>query len=440
MKIDLSFKAINKLAIPALIAGVAEPIISATDLAIIGNLPSDSASAASAVGIVVFFLNFLIWTLGQSRSAISSIVSQYLGAGKLEEVKNLPMQAILIVFGISVLILGATYPFARNIFKWYNAEGLVLDYCVEYYQIRALGFPLILITFAIIGTFRGLQNTYYPMLVAITGLILNIGLDFLLVYGLEGFLDPMGLAGAAWASVVSQVVMVVLAFYFLYTKTEISFKLNLPFNKEIKNLLIMIFNLFIRTLALNIALNLAMRFATGYGEVYSNAYSVAINIWFICAFVIDGYASAGNMLSGRLFGASDYANLEVLRRKLTKYGITVGVLLFLVLGVLYLPIGRLYSNDVEVRRLFYNSFWITIAMQPLCAVAFIYDGMYKGMGKMKKLRNLLLISTFLGFIPVLVFTDYLELKLHGIWAAFVVWIIIRGLILKIDFKNTYVNK
>ena len=91
MKIDLSFSAINKLAIPALIAGIAEPIISATDLAIIGNLPEHSVEAASAVGIVVFFLNFLIWTLGQSRSAISSIISQYLGAGKLDEVKNLPM-------------------------------------------------------------------------------------------------------------------------------------------------------------------------------------------------------------------------------------------------------------------------------------------------------------------------------------------------------------
>lgn len=440
MKIDLSFKAINKLAIPALIAGVAEPIISATDLAIIGNLPAHSASAASAVGIVVFFLNFLIWTLGQSRSAISSIISQYLGAGKLDEVKNLPMQALLIVFVISILILGGTYPFARSIFQWYQAEGLVLDYCVAYYQIRALGFPLILITFAIIGTFRGLQNTYYPMLVAITGLILNIGLDFLLVFGLDGFINPMGLAGAAWASVISQVVMVLLAFYFLYTKTAISFRLSLPFNKEVKNLLVMIFNLFIRTLALNIALNLAMRFATGYGEQYSNAYSIAINIWFICAFVIDGYASAGNILSGRLLGAKDFINLEVLRIKLTRYGTTVGILLFLVLGVLYIPIGRLYSNDIEVRRLFYNSFWLTIAMQPLCAVAFIYDGMYKGMGRMKKLRNLLLISTFLGFIPVLFFTDYLDLKLHGIWIAFVVWIFIRGLILKIDFKKVYVNK
>ena len=54
MKIDLSFSAINKLAIPALIAGIAEPIISATDLAIIGNLPEHSVEAASAVGIVVF--------------------------------------------------------------------------------------------------------------------------------------------------------------------------------------------------------------------------------------------------------------------------------------------------------------------------------------------------------------------------------------------------
>jgi Na+-driven multidrug efflux pump len=88
LKVDLSFKSINKLAIPALIAGIAQPIISATDLAIIGNLPNHSAEAAAAVGLVSVFLNALIWMLGQSRSAISSIISQYLGAGKLDEVKK----------------------------------------------------------------------------------------------------------------------------------------------------------------------------------------------------------------------------------------------------------------------------------------------------------------------------------------------------------------
>ena len=89
MNKKINLKYINTLAIPAIIAGIAEPIISATDLAIIGNLPQHSAEAASAVGLVAVFLNALTWMLGQSRSAISSILSQYLGAGKLDQVKNL---------------------------------------------------------------------------------------------------------------------------------------------------------------------------------------------------------------------------------------------------------------------------------------------------------------------------------------------------------------
>ena len=439
MKVDLSFKSINKLAIPALIAGIAEPIISATDLAIIGNLPNHSAEAAAAVGLVSVFLNALIWMLGQSRSAISAIVSQYVGAGKLEEVKNLPIQAILIIIGISLFILGVTFPFAREIFSLYNAKGLVLDYCEDYYQIRAIGFPMILITFAIMGTFRGLQNSYYPMLIALTGLVFNLVLDVILVFGIEGYIPPLGLKGAAYASVISQGIMMVLAFYYLVKKTSVHIKFTLPFNKEVKNLMVMIINLFVRTLALNIALNLSSYFAASYGVVYLNAYTIAVNIWFICAFVIDGYASAGNMISGKLYGANDIENLIVLRKKLTKYGLVVGLLLLVLLGTFYYPIGRLYSNNELVREQFYNTFWIAIAMQPLCAIAFIYDGMYKGMGKMKTLRNLLLLTTFFGFIPVLLIANYFGMMLYGIWLAFVVWIFLRGLLLKLDFKKSIIN-
>ena len=435
MKIDLSFKAINKLAIPALIAGIAEPIISATDLAIIGNMPNHSAEAAAAVGIVSVFLNALIWMLGQSRSAISAIISQYLGANKLEEVKNLPIQAIFIIGLVSLFTLSITYPFAREIFTLYNAKGLVLDYCVDYYQIRALGFPLILITFAIIGTFRGLQNTYYPMLIALTGLVFNLGLDFVLVYGIENYIPEMGLKGAAYASVISQGIMLVLAFYFLITKTEIHIKFSFPFNKEIKRLLIMILNLFIRTLSLNIALTFASAYAVNYGVAYINAFTIGLNIWFLCAFVIDGYASAGNMISGKLYGAADFENLNILRKKIVKYGFVVGLLLCVVLFAFYYPIGVLYSNNIAVREAFYATFWLAVAMQPLCAIAFIYDGMYKGMGKMKTLRNLLIAATFLGFIPTLLLTDYFNLKLYGVWMAFYSWMVIRALVLHFDFKR-----
>lgn len=432
---NLSFKNINKIAIPALIAGLAEPIISATDLAIIGNLPSHSAQAAAAVGIVSVFLNALIWMLGQSRSAISSIMSQYLGKGKLDEVKNLPIQAIAIIVIISILILGVTYPFARDIFSLYNATGLILDYCESYYQIRILGFPLLLVTFAIIGTFRGLQNTYYPMLIAITGLLVNLLLDVILVFGINGHIPPMGLEGAAYASVISQGVMLLLAIYFLISKTTVSLRFSWPLHKEISTLLVMILNLFVRTLALNIALNISSYFATGYGVAHINAFTIALNIWFICAFVIDGYASAGNILAGKLYGAQSFEQLVILQKKLTKYAIVVGLLLFVVGIAFYYPIGRLYSNNELVRAQFYNTFWMAIIMQPLCAVAFIYDGMYKGMGKMKKLRNVLLIATFLGFIPVILIADYANLQLYGVWIAFFVWIALRAGLLKTDFKR-----
>ncbi len=440
MKIDLSFKAINRLAIPALIAGIAEPIISATDLAIIGNMPNHSAEAAASVGIVSVFLNALIWMLGQSRSAISAIISQYVGANKLEAVKNLPIQAIFIIGVVSLFTLSITYPFAREIFSLYNAKGLVLDYCVDYYQIRAIGFPLILITFAIIGTFRGLQNTYYPMLIALTGLVVNLGLDFVLVYGIENYIPAMGLKGAAYASVISQGVMLLLAFYYLMTKTEIHIKFSFPFNKEIKRLLMMILNLFIRTLSLNIALTFASAYAANYGVAYINAFTIGLNIWFLCAFVIDGYASAGNMMSGKLFGANDFENLNVLRKKIIRYGLAVGLLLCVVLGGFYYPIGVLYSNNTEVREVFYATFWMAVLMQPLCAIAFIYDGMYKGMGKMKILRNLLIAATFIGFIPTLLLADYFDWKLYGVWVAFYIWVFIRAIALHFDFKKNIILK
>ena len=75
----INFKSINNLAIPATIAGIAEPLLSITDTAIVGNIPTDGVESLAAAGIVGSFLSMLIWILGQTRSAISAIISQYLG-------------------------------------------------------------------------------------------------------------------------------------------------------------------------------------------------------------------------------------------------------------------------------------------------------------------------------------------------------------------------
>jgi len=208
----------------------------------------------AAVAIVGTFISMLIWVLGQSRSAISSIISQYVGANKLDEIKSLPAQAIFIIRSLSILIIIITYPFAEGIFKLYNAKDLVLSYSVDYYKIRVFGFPFTLFTFAVFGTFRGLQNTYYPMIIAVIGAITNVVLDVLLVFGIDTVLPAMGIKGAAYASLVAQCVMALLSGYYLLKKTNIILKVRFPLNKEINRFTIMILNLFIRTLALNMTL------------------------------------------------------------------------------------------------------------------------------------------------------------------------------------------
>ena len=437
VKTKISIKHINKLAIPALISGISEPILSLTDAAVVGNVDLNATESLAAIGIVTTFISMLIWVLGQTRSAISSIISQHLGANALDQVRQLPAQAIFLITSLSIFIIAITYPLAAPIFKLYNAENLILDYSVEYYRIRVLGFPFTLFVIAVFGTFRGLQNTYYPMVIAISGAALNVILDFILVYGIDGVITGQHIKGAAYASLIAQVFMALFSAYLLLTKTSIPLRFSFPLNPQIKNFALMILNLFIRTLALNITLYLATKYATGYGKNYIAAYTIAINLWFLGAFIIDGYASAGNILSGKLFGQKNYNQLIKLSNKLIKYGIYLGITVAIIGSILYYPIGRIFTDESNVLNQFYSVFWIVLAMQPLCALAFIFDGIFKGLGKMKALRNVLLLSTFLVFIPILFIVDYFDLKLHGIFIAFTFWIIARGLPLIIIFRKQF---
>ena len=437
MGTNISLKHINKLAIPALISGVSEPILSLTDAAIVGNVTLNSTESLAAVGIVSTFISMLIWVFGQTRSAISSIVSQYVGANKIDEVKNLPAQAIFIITSLSILIIIGTYPFAKSIFKLYNASNLILDYSIEYYRIRVFGFPFTLFTIAVFGAFRGLQNTYYPMIIAIVGAMANVFLDVILVYGIQDIIPAMHIKGAAYASVIAQCLMALLSVYYLLKKTEIPLRVTLPFNKEIKRFLIMIGNLIIRTLALNATLYFATTFATSYGATYIATYTIAINLWFLGAFIVDGYASAGNILSGKLLGSKEYSQLIELSNKLIKYGVVIGIVLGILGAVFYYPIGKIFTKEPEVLQQFYNIFWIVLIMQPFCALAFIFDGMFKGLGKMKDLRNLLLLSTFIVYLPILIVLDYYDYKLYGIFIAFTFWIIARGFPLILKFRKEF---
>ena len=428
---------IQKLAIPALISGIAEPILSITDTIIVGNIPENATISLGAVGIVGSFISMLIWVFGQTRSVIASIIAQALGQNKLKDIQTLPAQGILIIISSSILIILLTYFNSESLFKFYNASGRLLEFCVDYFNIRVWGLPFTLLTIGIFGIFRGLQNTYYPMIIAIVGTILNILLDIILVYGVEGVINPMFIKGAAYASLIAQITMAFLAVVLLYKKTNIKLSIRLPLNPKIKSFLSMFGNLVIRTASLNVTLYFCNAFATKYGDEFIAAYTIAINLWFLVAFIIDGYSSAGTILSGKLYGEKSYKVLMEFGNNLTKIGVKIGFIMCVIGFVFYYPLGRIFNNDPVVLQEFYNIFWIVLAMLPLCSIAFIFDGVYKGLGWMKDLRNVLLFSTFIIFVPFVILFDYYNLGLHGIFYAFTLWILARSIPLIIKFKKTF---
>jgi Na+-driven multidrug efflux pump len=207
-----------------------------------------------------------------------------------------------------------------------------------------------------------------------------------------------------------------------------------------KPLLLMSANLFIRTLSLNIAIYLANTYATGYGNSYIAAQSILMNIWLFFSFFIDGYANAGNAIGGKLLGEKAYLKLWNLSKDISKYAVTIAIALGIICFVFYSEIGLIFNNDEAVLKLFESVFWMVLIMQPVNAIAFMFDGIFKGMGEAKYLRNVLLIATFLGFIPTLLIADYFQLKLQGIWIAFFVWMLIRSSVLVYQFRKKYVVK
>ena len=433
----VSLKEINKLALPAIIAGISEPIMSMADTAIVGNMPINSTEGLAAIGTSSSFYLIIIWVLAQTKSAISAIVSKYCGAKDLGTIKSLIPQAIFLNILLGIIFYTGTIFFTQPIFEFYNLKGIELSYAKEYYEIRAIGFPFILAAFSIFGIFRGLQNTKWAMVISITGASFNILFDFIFVYGIEGIFPAMNVKGAAIASLLSQIIIFMLAVIYLFKKTDFNLKLSKKINKELPVLIKLSLNLFLRTLALNVAMFVANKLTNGYGKSYNAAHQIAWQIWLFSAFFIDGYSSAGNAISGKLLGEKNYKDLINLSKKLTKYGILTGLCITLFGFIFYNFIGKIFTKEQIVLEEFNNVFWIVLISIPLSSVAFIFDGMFKGMGKMKFLRNILLVSTTLVFIPILLLLDSFEFRLKAIWVAFIMWIIARGLPLIVKFKKLF---
>lgn len=425
-------KDIDRLAVPAIISGIAEPVISLVDTAFIGRF--NDVDMLGAVGIGSSFFLLVLWVLAQTRSAVLAVVARYYGERRLEAIADLVPIATWTNFGLGLAFIGLTYPFAERIFEAYNASGRQLELTCDYFRVRCLGFPVSLAVYALTGAFRGIQNLRWGMWISITGAVVNLALNPLLIFGF-GPVPALGIEGSALASVIAQVSMLAACIVVVRTRTSFTLWPSSWRHPELLPLMRNSGQLFARTIALNICYYLGNRFATGYSTAHIGAHSIAMQLWLFSAFFIDGYAAAGSVLVGRLNGERNWRDLHRVSWQVVRMSVVIGAALAAIYGIGYTRIGPLFTSDARVLALLSGVLWMVIITQPINAVAFAFDGVYKGLGNGKILRNVLLASTFLVFVPVAWGTDALGWELTAVWSAFLAWMAVRGLLLALHFEK-----
>lgn len=433
----LNKKEINSLAIPAILYNITEPLIGLVDTAIIGQIGEDSTIAQGGVGLAAGLIATLVWGFAQMRTSLSAIISRQFGANKIEIIKSLVPQTLLLTFftGLILSILLITnYNYLANL-VYGEINTNTFNYSKEYFIIRSYGLPLSLSIALFFGVFRGFQNTSWAMYISLLGGFSNIVLDLILVLGIEHIVSPMGVKGAAWASVFSQLLMVVLCGVFYLRKTPFNFKIDIKISPFFKEMLHIFFNMFVRTMVLNLVFLISNRYANSYGNSSLAAYTIAYNIWIFSAFFIDGYSNAGNALAGKFIGEKNKIKLQLLGKDLLKINIKIAVILMVIYTISYPYIGKLFNPEENVNIIFKSIFWMVIIAQPFNSIAFTFDGIFKGLGRAVDLRNTLIIGTFFFFIPTIYFLDLFIPELITIWIALTLWMIYRGVSLLIKFRK-----
>ena len=433
----LDKKEIRSLAIPAILYNITEPLIGLADTAIIGQMENNSTIAQGGVGLAAGLIATLIWGFAQMRTSLSAVISRQYGAQTISRIKSLIPQALVVTMLTGIILailLGINYDYVSH-FLYGDINAMTFKFSEDYFIIRLYGLPLGLLIALFFGVFRGFQNTYWAMYIGIIGGISNIFLDYIFVLGVDNYISPMGVEGAAWASVISQMLMTLLCVIFFLIKTPFNFKITNRINPFFKEMLLIFMNMFIRTMVLNFVFIISNRYANSYGSNSLAAYTIAYNIWIFSAFFIDGYSNAGNALAGKYIGEENNEKLKKLGNTLLKINIKIAIVLMCFYTILYKLIGGIFNSNENVIEVFENVFWIVILAQPFNSIAFTFDGIFKGLGKAVDLRNTLIIGTFLFFIPTIYLLDLIIPQLISVWIALSAWMLYRGISLLVKFRK-----
>jgi MATE family multidrug resistance protein len=428
-------KKILNLAIPNVISNLSVPLLGVVDTALVGHLDEVYYLGALAVGGMIF--NFLFWGFGFLRMGTTGLTAQEYGKRDRRGIMMMLARVQLVALIIGALILLLKNPVADLSFWIIESGAEVERYTRVYYDIRIYTAPAVLALYGLNGWFLGMQNATFPMIVTIALNLLNIVLNIWFIYGLDMHVD-----GVAYGTLISTYAALILGiglflyqyrrYFFHFVSHELfdaaSFKQFFSVNRDI----------FIRTLCLIFTFSFFTAKSAEQGDLILAANTILLQLWMVASYGIDGFAYAAESMVGRFKGASDRDLLKKSVFYNLAWGLSLGAIGSLAYGLFDEQILSLFTDKQNVIDLALSVVFWTVMAPFVSSICYILDGVFIGATATAPMRNTMLISTFLFFLPVYYIGTAL-VGVHGLWVAMVLFMAVRGIALSFYLPGKVLN-
>lgn len=412
---------ILRLALPSIAANVSVPLLGIADTVLVGHMESVYYIGALALGTTVF--NFLYFGFNFLSMGTTGLTAQAFGAQDSAEMTRVLERALLLAFALGGLLVLLRPLLALAIFSWVEASPEVLHHAKEYFHIRIWAAPATLGLMAIQGWFLGTQDAKTPMILMVAVNGFNILGNLAFVYGVG-----MQSEGVAWGTLVAQYSGLGLATLLLHRRISLR---NLGGNwsatfdlGKLRNYFSVNGDIMVRTVLLIGSFSFFTIASAWNGDLILAANSLLMQLWGLSTYGMDGFANAGQSLTGRFIGGKHPQELRRCVRLLMLWGGVVGVGCALVFGVAGEVILSWFTDKAEVIQTAVVFLpWIVYGT-PLNMPAFIWDGVFIGATASRAMRNAMLGCTTVFFLAYLGFHPLFQN--HGLWLALTLFMVARS--------------
>lgn len=399
---------ILKLALPSILANITVPIVGMVDIAVAGHLDANAATMIGGIAIGSMLFDLLYWNFGFLRVGTGGLTAQSFGKGDLKECALIFARSIGIALVCALVLIALQWIFVKAAFVVVDCSPEVQTLASRYFFIRIWAAPATLTLMAFKGWFIGMQDGISPMVTDLTVNGMNVLMSCVLALGSDAIgYKGMGFAGIAAGTVTAQysgLLTAILLLLFKYRKSVLS---TLPPEdmKEVfrgaqtRRFFSMNTDLFVRSLCFIVIYIGFTVISARYGDLLLAVSSIMMKLLMIFSYFTDGFAYAGEAMTGKYIGANDRPML----RQTVKWTFVWSMGIALIFMVIYQFAGvsllKMMTSDatvVEASREYLP--WLLFMPMIGCA-AFTWDGIYIGATASKAIRNSMLWAVA-GFAAV----------------------------------------